>query len=79
MRIEVGLREMNQQFAEFIHRVEDDGTEIIVTRRGKPIALVTPVGGMPASTSTTTTTTAPTSSHESPGFQHKDDPFKKFD
>lgn len=41
-RIEVGLREMNQQFAEYIHRVEG-GTEIVVTRRGKPIALVTPI------------------------------------
>lgn len=41
-RIEVGLREMNQQFAEYIHRVEE-GTEIVVTRRGKPIALVTPI------------------------------------
>ena len=42
MRIEVGLREMNQQFADYIHRVEE-GTEIVVTRRGKPIALVTPI------------------------------------
>jgi len=77
MRIEVGLREMNQQFAEFIHRVEDDGTEIIVTRRGKPIALVTPLGNLPSSTTATTTTT--TSSNEDPGFHHKDELFKKYD
>lgn len=43
MRIEVGLREMNQQFADYIRKVEQ-GTEIVVTRRGKAIALVTPMG-----------------------------------
>lgn len=43
MRIEVGLREMNQQFADYIRKVEQ-GTEIVITRRGKAIALVTPMG-----------------------------------
>lgn len=37
MGIFVGLREMNQQFTEYVQMVEG-GEEIVITRRGKPIA-----------------------------------------
>lgn len=41
MSIQIGLREMNQQFTEYMQMVEQ-GEEILVTRRGVPIAKVIP-------------------------------------
>jgi len=38
----VSLREANQHLAHYIHAVEK-GTEIILTRRGKPIAKMIPL------------------------------------
>lgn len=38
----VSLREANHHLAHYIHSVEK-GNEIILTRRGKPIAMITPL------------------------------------
>lgn len=39
---EISMRELNQNFPQYIKNVES-GDEIIVTRRGKPIARITPL------------------------------------
>lgn len=41
MRQLVSLREFNHHFAQYIHSIEQ-GNEVIITRRGKPIVTVTP-------------------------------------
>ncbi len=38
----VGLRQMNQQFSRYLKAVRD-GEEILITDRGKPVAIVRPV------------------------------------
>ena len=38
----VSLREVNHHFAQYIHSVEL-GNEVIITRRGKPIAMMVPL------------------------------------
>lgn len=38
----VSLREVNHNFAQYIHSVEK-GNKVIITRRGKPIAMITPL------------------------------------
>lgn len=38
----VSLREVNHHLAQYIHSVEQ-GNEFIITRRGKPIAMMVPV------------------------------------
>ncbi|MBA3813761.1 MAG: type II toxin-antitoxin system prevent-host-death family antitoxin [Alphaproteobacteria bacterium] len=38
----VSLREVNHHLAEYIHSVEM-GNEVIITRRGKPIAMIVPL------------------------------------
>ncbi len=40
MRYIIGLREANQQLAKYIKAVED-GHDVVITRRGKPIARLT--------------------------------------
>lgn len=42
MRQLVSLREFNHHLAQYIHSVEQ-GNEVIVTRRGKPIVAMTPL------------------------------------
>ena len=39
----VSIRDANQHFSRYLERVER-GTEIIITRRGKPIARLLPIG-----------------------------------
>jgi prevent-host-death family protein len=39
----MGLREANQQFSKAIRAVKA-GQEVVLTERGKPIAVITPVG-----------------------------------
>ena len=41
MRQLVSLREFNHHLAQYIHSIEQ-GNEVIITRRGKPIVTVTP-------------------------------------
>lgn len=41
MRQLVSLRDVNHHLAQYIHSVEQ-GTEVIITRRGKPIVTMTP-------------------------------------
>jgi len=41
---EVGVRELHDRLSEYLEKVEQ-GTEFVVTRRGKPIARLTRVGG----------------------------------
>lgn len=38
----VSLREVNHHLAQYIHSVEQ-GNEVIITRRGKPIAMMIPL------------------------------------
>lgn len=38
----VSLREVNHHLAQYIHSVEK-GNEVIITRRGKPIAMMVPL------------------------------------
>jgi len=40
----IGLREANQQFSKAIQAVKA-GEEVVLTERGKPIAVIRPVGG----------------------------------
>jgi prevent-host-death family protein len=40
----VTLRDANQNFAKYVRRVEA-GEEIIITRRGEPVAKLSPVSG----------------------------------
>ena len=42
MTMQIGLREANQHFVQYIHEVEK-GEEIIITRRGEPIARLLPM------------------------------------
>lgn len=42
MSLQVGLRDINQRLPEYIQMVEQ-GEEIMITRRGKPIAKIIPV------------------------------------
>lgn len=42
MRQLVSLRDVNHHFAQYINSVEG-GNEVIITRRGKPIAMLVPV------------------------------------
>jgi prevent-host-death family protein len=42
MRHIVSLREVNHHLAQHIHSVEK-GNEIVITRRGKPIAMIIPL------------------------------------
>lgn len=39
------LREINHKFAQYIHSVEK-GNQVIITRRGKPIAMITPLNNV---------------------------------
>ena len=42
MRQLVSLRDVNHHFAQYIHSVES-GNEVVITRRGKPVAMLVPV------------------------------------
>lgn len=42
----VSIRDANQRLSQYLERVEQ-GTEIIITRRGKPIARVLPIEDRP--------------------------------
>lgn len=42
----VSIRDANQHLSQYLERVEQ-GTEIIITRRGKPIARVLPIEDRP--------------------------------
>ncbi len=41
-RHKIGVREFKNQAARILSQVREDGAEYVVTRRGKPVALVTP-------------------------------------
>lgn len=43
----VSIRDANQHLSRYLERVEQ-GAEIIITRRGKPIARVLPIEGRPS-------------------------------
>jgi prevent-host-death family protein len=43
-KTEVGVRELHDRLSEYLERVEG-GKEVVVTRRGKPIARLIGVGG----------------------------------
>ena len=38
----IGAREANQQFSSLLKAVEEDGDTIVITRRGRPIARMSP-------------------------------------
>jgi prevent-host-death family protein len=42
--VEVGVRELHNRLSEYLEKVEQ-GAELVVTRRGKPIAQITAVEG----------------------------------
>ncbi len=39
----VSVRELKNRLSEYLRRLEEDGEAITVTRRGKPLAVITPV------------------------------------
>lgn len=39
----VSVRDLKNQLSEHLRRIEQDGEAITVTRRGRPVALITPV------------------------------------
>ena len=41
-KAEVGVRELHDRLSEYLEKVEQ-GTEVVVTRRGKPIACLSPI------------------------------------
>jgi prevent-host-death family protein len=41
---QVSIRELRNKLTSYLHRVEE-GEQVTVTRRGKPVAVVTPVAG----------------------------------
>jgi prevent-host-death family protein len=41
---EVGVRELHDRLSEYLEKVED-GAELVVTRRGKPVARISPLEG----------------------------------
>jgi prevent-host-death family protein len=43
---EVGVRELHDRLSEYLERVEDGG-EIVVTRRGRPVARLSGLGERP--------------------------------
>ena len=43
---EVGVRELHDRLSEYLERVESGG-EIVVTRRGRPVALLSGLGERP--------------------------------
>jgi prevent-host-death family protein len=40
----INAREANQRFSELLSRVEKDGCGFLVTKRGRPVARLLPVG-----------------------------------
>lgn len=50
MKQRISLRDANQRLSEFILRVEQESAEFIITRRGKPIASLTPIFSKPTFT-----------------------------
>ena len=43
MQQQISLREINQHLSQYIHTVEENGAEYIITRRGKPVARIVPL------------------------------------
>jgi prevent-host-death family protein len=41
---EVGVRELHDRLSEYLEKVEE-GVELVVTRRGRPVARITPLEG----------------------------------
>ena len=46
----VGVKDLKNQLSQYLHRVKK-GEEVIVTERGKPIAVIAPAEGSPVSRS----------------------------
>jgi prevent-host-death family protein len=46
--ITVGIRELRQQASALIRKVREDGSQVEITLRGKPVALLIPVEHTPA-------------------------------
>ena len=46
MRHQISLREANQHLSRYIKRVEQ-GEDLVITRRGKPVARIVPVAAKP--------------------------------
>jgi prevent-host-death family protein len=44
----IGVRELRQQTSELIRLVQEEGRQIAITRRGKPVALLIPAERSPA-------------------------------
>lgn len=42
MQQQISLREINQHLSQYIHAVEEEGAEYVITRRGKPVARIVP-------------------------------------
>ena len=40
---EVSIRELKNRLSEHLRRLEDEGETLTVTRRGRPVAVITPV------------------------------------
>ena len=40
----IGIRELRNRAAEILRAVEDQGSGVVVTRRGRPAALILPIG-----------------------------------
>lgn len=41
--ITVGIRELRQQASELIRQVREDGRQVEITLRGKPVAMIIPI------------------------------------
>ncbi len=71
MGIQVGLREMNQQFTDYVQMVEQ-GEEIVITRRGTPIARLIPIGKASSLTANQKAALARTRARMKKGFDYKE-------
>ncbi len=40
----IGIRELKNRAAEIVRAVEEEGSGVVVTRRGRPAALLLPIG-----------------------------------
>lgn len=78
MGLHVGLREMNQQFTEYVQKVEQ-GEEIVITRRGKPIARLVPIDSSETLTSNQKAALARTKARMKKGFDYEEGKFKRED
>jgi prevent-host-death family protein len=43
MTAKLSVQEVGEHFEEYVHRVEDQGDSVVLTRRGRPVAELRPV------------------------------------